>query len=180
MSHFKAAFQSPCPLPRSFRPLSPRCARPGNRPTISRHIIRCELRPGTEVTGRVTNITPYGAFVDLGAYGHGLLHISQISDSFVSSVSSYLSVNDKVRVRVLSVDPGTNRIALSMKRPQPAPLTGYDRVVQLGGDWGHPWNDDGETRFIDMGPRPKGPEAWESDPTLFEEWREKCPPQSDE
>lgn len=121
----------------------------------------------------MTNITAYGAFVDLGPHGSGLVHISQISDSFVSSISSHLSVNELVHVRVLSVDPRTNRIALSIKQSTASRATGYERVVQLGGDWGHPWNDDGEARFVDMGAREKGPEAWEVDPALFEEWKEK-------
>lgn len=150
------------PPPSSHPPISP-CHPP--RP-------HCTLQPGAELTGRVTKITPYGAFVDLGSHGSGLVHISQISDSFVSSVSSHLSINDLVRVRVLSVDPATNRIALSIKESRAGRARGYERVVQLGGDWGHPWNDDGEARFVDMGSREKGPEAWEVDPTLFEEWKE--------
>lgn len=133
---------------------------------------RARLSAGDELEGRVSRIVPFGAFVDLGAEGSGLVHISEIADSFISDVSAHLSEGDVVRVRVLSVDQSNSRVSLSIKQSTAAVSSGYDRVVELGGDWGHPWNDDGEANFADLGPRPKGPEIWEPDPELFREWEE--------
>lgn len=131
---------------------------------------RASLNPGDEVQGRVSRLVHYGAFVDLGSQGSGLIHISEVSDSFVSDVSTHLKEGDNVRVRVLSVDTENGRIALSLREARPATPSGYDRIVELGGDWGHPWNDDGQAQYVDLGPRKKGPEAWEPDPELFRKW----------
>ncbi|CDF32975.1 unnamed protein product [Chondrus crispus] len=129
-----------------------------------------QLNPGDEVEGRVTRLVRYGAFVDLGANGSGLVHISEVTDSFVSDISAHLKEGDVVLVRVLSVDANNGRIALSMRQSTAAIPSGYDRVIELGGDWGHPWNDDGQAQYADLGPRTKGPEAWEPDPDLFRKW----------
>lgn len=139
-------------------------------PTATSVTPRAELRPGDEVEGRVSRLVPYGAFVDLGEKGSGLVHISEVADAFVPDLSEHLAEGDVVQVRVLSVDNG--RIGLSIKQSTACLSSGYDRVIELGGDWGHPWNDDGQARYADLGPRPKGPQAWEHDPELFKKWEE--------
>lgn len=120
--------------------------------------------------GQVSRLADFGAFVDLGEHGSGLVHISEISHAFVSKVSDHLSPGDKVRVRVIGIDKGGKRISLSIKQSDAMRSTGYDRIVELGGDWGHPWNDDGTAHFADLGPRPRGRNAWEPDTSLFEPW----------
>jgi uncharacterized protein len=74
------------------------------------------LTPGMELEGVVTNIVAFGAFVDVGVHQDGLVHVSQLSDKYVSDPNAAVRVGQKVRVRVLSVDLERNRIALSMKK----------------------------------------------------------------
>src|SRR5690606_38792380 len=73
-----------------------------------------DLKVGMKLPGIVTNITNFGAFVDIGVHQDGLVHISHIADEFVSSPSEKLSVHQKVTVTVLEVDPARKRISLSM------------------------------------------------------------------
>jgi|SRR3989339_629753 len=61
------------------------------------------LEIGAEIEGKVTGITNYGAFVDLGSGAVGLVHISQVADSFVSDINQHLKVNDVVKVKVLGI-----------------------------------------------------------------------------
>ena len=74
-----------------------------------------DLREGMELNGIVSNITQFGAFVDIGAHISGLVHISEISDHFVRSAAEAVKLNQPVRVRVKSVDYERKRISLSMK-----------------------------------------------------------------
>lgn len=74
-----------------------------------------DLKPGMELTGTVRNVIDFGAFVDLGVHQDGLVHVSQISDKFIKHPRELLKVGDIVRVKVLSVDTGKKRIALTMK-----------------------------------------------------------------
>lgn len=74
-----------------------------------------DLQEGMELPGIVTNITNFGCFVDLGIKENGLVHISQLSDQFVSDPSTVVSIHQHVRVRVLSVDRERKRIQLTMK-----------------------------------------------------------------
>lgn len=74
-----------------------------------------DLRVGMEVNGVVNNLTAFGAFVDLGIHENGLIHISQMSESFVSNPADILSINQRVTARVIEVDPQRGRIALSLK-----------------------------------------------------------------
>jgi protein Tex len=74
-----------------------------------------EIEEGTVVTGRVTNITPFGVFVNISAVCDGLIHISQLADTYVESADQVVSVNDIVNVRILKVDAKKRRISLSMK-----------------------------------------------------------------
>jgi uncharacterized protein len=66
-------------------------------------------------TGVVTNVTNFGAFVDIGVHQDGLVHISQLSDSFVKDPRAVVNPGDKVQVRVLEVSLEKRQIALTMK-----------------------------------------------------------------
>ena len=74
-----------------------------------------DLEEGMILPGLVTNVTRFGAFVDVGVHQDGLVHISQLADRFVKDPSDIVKVRKKVRVRVLEVDAARKRIALSMK-----------------------------------------------------------------
>lgn len=74
-----------------------------------------DLEPGMELNGRVSNITAFGAFVDIGIKESGLIHISQISQRFIRSVSEILKIGQIVNVRVLEVDALRHRVSLTMK-----------------------------------------------------------------
>ncbi|MCK5129450.1 MAG: RNA-binding transcriptional accessory protein [Clostridiales bacterium] len=84
-------------------------------------ILRCDimnmsdLKEGMELTGTVRNVIDFGAFVDIGVHQDGLVHISQLSNSFVKHPSDVVKVGDVVKVRILSVDEDKKRISLSMK-----------------------------------------------------------------
>jgi len=73
------------------------------------------LTPGMKLAGIVTNVTNFGAFVDIGVHQDGLVHISQLSDKFVKNPADVVSVNQKVTVTVLTIDPERKRISLSMR-----------------------------------------------------------------
>ena len=75
-----------------------------------------DLKPDMILNGTVRNVIDFGAFVDIGVHQDGLVHISEISDRFIRHPSEVLSVGDRVKVRVLSVDLKKKRIALTMKR----------------------------------------------------------------
>ena len=74
-----------------------------------------DLEPGMRLPGIVTNVTAFGAFVDVGVHQDGLVHISELADRFVKDPSEIVKVGQKVKVRVLTVDLERNRIGLSMK-----------------------------------------------------------------
>lgn len=68
-----------------------------------------------ELPGIVTNITNFGAFVDIGVHHDGLVHISQMADRYVSDPTEVVKLHEHVRVRVIEVDRKRERISLSMK-----------------------------------------------------------------
>ena len=68
-----------------------------------------------KLPGIVTNVTAFGAFVDVGVHQDGLVHVSQLADQFVRDASEVVKVGQKVQVTVMEVDLKRNRIALSMK-----------------------------------------------------------------
>jgi len=74
-----------------------------------------DLREGMILPGLVTNITNFGAFVDIGIKQGGLVHISQIADKFVSNPADVLSLNQQVTVKVLEIDTQRGRVSLTMK-----------------------------------------------------------------
>ena len=75
-----------------------------------------DLIPGMKLPGVVTNITAFGAFVDIGVHQDGLIHLSEMADRFVKSPSDVLKVSQKVEVTVLAVDVSRQRISLSLKK----------------------------------------------------------------
>ncbi len=75
-----------------------------------------DLEPGMRLPGIVTNITNFGAFVDIGVHQDGLVHISQVADKFVRDIREVLKLRQQVRVTVVSVDTARKRIALSLKK----------------------------------------------------------------
>ncbi|MBK7213040.1 MAG: RNA-binding transcriptional accessory protein [Bacteroidales bacterium] len=74
-----------------------------------------DVIPGMILPGIVTNITNFGAFVDIGVHQDGLVHVSQLADKFVKDPNQVVKLNQKVMVRVLEVDKERKRIQLSMK-----------------------------------------------------------------
>ncbi len=74
-----------------------------------------DLKEGMELKGTVRNVIDFGAFIDIGVHQDGLVHISQISDKYIKHPSEVLKVVDIVKVKILSVEPEKNRIALTMK-----------------------------------------------------------------
>jgi uncharacterized protein len=77
-----------------------------------------DVKPGMKLPGIVTNITAFGAFVDIGIHQDGLVHISELSDRFIKNPGDAVKVHQKVRVTVLNVDLKRKRISLSMKSGQ--------------------------------------------------------------
>lgn len=74
-----------------------------------------DLKVGMKLPGIITNITKFGAFVDIGVHQDGLVHLSHLSDRYVSDPAAVVSVNQKVQVTVMEVDIPRKRIGLSMK-----------------------------------------------------------------
>ena len=86
------------------------------KPVLRSDVITLEdLKEGMVFTGTVRNVVDFGAFVDIGVHQDGLVHISQISDSFIKHPSEALKVGDRVEVKVMSIDIPKKRIALTMK-----------------------------------------------------------------
>lgn len=97
-----------------------------------------DLKLGMVLEGVVTNVTAFGAFVDVGVHQDGLVHVSQLADRFVKNPSDVVKVGDKLTVRVLEVDLARKRIALSarkdtgqvaMARPQGPSNTKVDKAA---------------------------------------------------
>jgi uncharacterized protein len=74
-----------------------------------------ELKPGMPLSGRVTNVTNFGAFIDIGVQQDGLVHVSELADYFVKDPTTVVRVGEVVRVKVLGVDADSGRISLTMK-----------------------------------------------------------------
>ena len=84
---------------------------------------------GQKLTGKVTGIQPYGAFVALDDQTQGLVHISEITYGFVKDINDYISIGDEVKVQVLEVDERAGKISLSIRALQEPPerKEGYTR-----------------------------------------------------
>jgi len=74
-----------------------------------------DLNSGMILTGLITNVTKFGAFVDIGVHQDGLVHISQLANKFVKDPFEVVKVNQKVTVKVMEVDVDRKRITLSIK-----------------------------------------------------------------
>lgn len=74
-----------------------------------------DLKPGMVLNGIITNITAFGAFVDIGVHQDGLVHVSQMANRFVRDPNEVVKLTQKVRVKVMEVDVARKRISLSMK-----------------------------------------------------------------
>ena len=97
-------------------------AKPGRDPRPSFSVFRFadvhgldDLAIGMVLPGIITNVTRFGAFVDIGVKQDGLVHISELADHFVTDPAAWVKVQQQVRVRVQGIDPQRRRIALSMK-----------------------------------------------------------------
>ena len=105
-------------------------ARPGRDPrkifetfNFAKNINKPEdLKPGMRIPGIITNVTSFGAFIDIGVHQDGLAHISELSDGFVKDPSKIVKVNQKVNVTVLNIDLERNRISLSLKNAEAKPM----------------------------------------------------------
>ncbi len=80
-----------------------------------------DLRPGMEVNGVVTNITQFGAFLNIGLGHEGLVHVSELADHFVNDPNEVVRVGQEVSARVLGVDRGRRRISLSLRGGERSP-----------------------------------------------------------
>jgi len=80
-----------------------------------------DLKIGMKLPGLVTNITNFGAFVDIGVHQDGLVHLSQLSNRYVKDANEIVKVNQQVEVRVTEIDIARKRIALSMKSEESQP-----------------------------------------------------------
>ncbi|WP_071460528.1 S1 domain-containing post-transcriptional regulator GSP13 [Bacillus massilinigeriensis] len=80
-----------------------------------------KFQTGSVVTGKVTGIQPYGAFVALDENTQGLVHISEITHGYVKDINEFLKVGDEVNVKILSVDEAAGKIGLSIRATEAAP-----------------------------------------------------------
>ena len=85
-----------------------------------------DLQPGMRLEGAVTNVTNFGAFVDIGVHQDGLVHISALANKFVKDPHEVVKTGDIVTVKVIEVDSDRKRIALSMRTDDEVPSTSYD------------------------------------------------------
>jgi uncharacterized protein len=99
-----------------------------------------DLEPGMALEGVVTNVTNFGAFVDVGVHQDGLVHISMLADRFVKDPHQIVKTGDVVRVKVLEVDVQRKRIGLSMRMDEPAAKSSSDS----SGDRPRKSKDDGQ------------------------------------
>jgi protein Tex len=92
---------------------------------------------GMIVPGVVTNITRFGAFVDIGVKQDGLVHVSEIAHRYITDPNEVLKLNDKVQVKVTEVDPVRKRIALSIKQASSKPKaeSPKPKTKQEAGGW---------------------------------------------
>lgn len=107
----------------TLRDILAELAKPGRDPRASFEVFQfaegintiADVQPGMTLPGIVTNVTAFGAFVDIGVHQDGLVHISQLADRFVKDPREVVSVHQQVRVTVLDVDVARKRIGLSMR-----------------------------------------------------------------
>ena len=88
------------------------------------------------VEGLVTGITEYGIFVSLDEYYSGLIHISEISDDFVSDISNYVNIGETIKMRVLSSDDETYHVNLSIKNMDYRMEHNKPKILETGSGFG--------------------------------------------
>ncbi len=120
-----------------------------------------DLKPGMVLEGIVTNVTAFGAFVDIGVHNDGLVHVSQLAEQFVKDPAEVVKVGQKLTVRVLEVDGTRKRIALSAKRGGQPPSRDRQPPQQPGHGAGPGQGQNrrggrGRGRGGGGGPRPEG------------------------
>ena len=118
-----------------------------------------DLKPGMKLPGLVTNVTAFGAFVDVGVHQDGLVHVSQLADSFVKEPGAVVKPGQKVMVTVVEIDLPRKRIALSMRsKPELGPRPG-------AGAAGRPVTGPGQLRANGPVPRPapSAPQSFNGD-----------------
>ncbi len=93
-----------------------------------------DVKEGMIVPGQVTNLTRFGAFVDIGVKQDGLVHVSEIAHKYISDPTEVLKLNDKVMVKVVEVDLQRKRIALSIKQTQEMPERGQHKPTHRNGN----------------------------------------------
>lgn len=94
-----------------------------------------QLVPGAIFSGKITAVQKFGAFVEIGAFTVGLVHISQISSTYIKNIQDAVSVGQEVTVKVLKVDEKAGRISLSMREAGSGQIQqSEDRVVSSPGD----------------------------------------------
>jgi len=94
-----------------------------------------DVKPGMKLEGVVTNVTKFGAFVDIGVHQDGLVHISELSNRYIQDANEVVKVGQIVKVHVISADTKTKRIALSMKSQQAPPPKPKTSVDDLAARW---------------------------------------------
>lgn len=85
-----------------------------------------KIEVGSVLTGKVTGIQPYGAFVSLDENQQGLVHISEVTHGYVKDINEFLKVGDEVKVKVLSIDGNAGKIGLSIRATEEAPAAPAD------------------------------------------------------
>jgi uncharacterized protein len=115
-----------------------------------------DLRIGMKLPGIVTNITNFGAFVDIGVHQDGLVHTSQLSNKFVTNANDVVKVHQKVEVTVVEVDVARKRISLSMKTEATAPKPRAKKADQKPGNFKKPVNSGGRQ---DQNRKPSKPQG---------------------
>ena len=117
-----------------------------------------DLKPGMKLPGIVTNVTAFGAFVDIGVHQDGLVHVSQLADSFVKEANTVVKPGQKVQVTVTEIDLPRQRIALSMRsNPQIGPKTPNTGAPGGGGRTGPGQGGGGPRRFDGGAPANRNP-----------------------
>ena len=107
----------------TLRDIMQELEKPGRDPRVGVKVLKFDdnvktiqdLKEGMVLNGIVTNITQFGAFVDIGIHENGLVHVSELRDKYVSNPNEVVALHQHVRVKVISVDLTRKRIALSMK-----------------------------------------------------------------
>lgn len=119
------------------------------------------IQVGAVMEGKVTSITKFGAFVELGNRRSGLVHISEIANTFVNDVHDFLEEGQTVKVVVLSADNG--KINLSIKKALPRPTSGSERPRPPAGNDNRPRPASGRTYARAQGETlpPSGDQAFE-------------------